>query len=952
MTASSDMLRTHVIEPAGWMLVHSIWQLACLAAFLAVGVRLLRNRSADLRYFLSAATLSAMVVLPAATFWLAVPASFQHGLKVVASADAAGAYGDPLPRSLSTAEVASAAFPMNEPQQPTAATTPPRPVGAQSAAWRGRLRLAFPWIVGVWTIGVLLLSLWNTGGWISVHRLIRLAVRPVPAELGKIAGQLATELKLRRVVTIVESAVIEVPCVVGWVRPMVLLPTAMIAGLTPCQLEAILAHELAHIRRSDYLANLLQTVAETLLFHHPGVWYVSNRLRIEREYCADLLAVAICGDHVRYADALVSLEQNVVNRASLAIAFSGGSLVNRIRRVLGLSTNDAGRTGSWLSGAALSIAALVALCAAPAISENMQLAAAPQVEIKRVWADSATYASGSVSPDGRYLSFVNWETGNLGVYDFENHVSRDLTNDGSWETPNQYAESPIWSPDSRRIAYTWLIDEKTEIRVVSLASGDVQTLWRAPEGNWGYGRAWSPSGEHILANFRPGPGEGSVALISASGDGPPQPLPGFPDRVNSLSFSPDGNYVAFARQSDDADSDIYIYDVAAGEVSAVVEHPAEDESPLFSSDGNWLTFVSTRDGTTAAWMAPFLRGQLGDPVLPLSPLPIHSRILGISGQGTYYFGKARSSSDLLVADYDPTTGVAGPPRLLVKTFQGRNLQPTWSEDGNRLLYCSIRPSPRGGTACVPVVRDERVSGRVSEQVFSIENVTGFNLPASGLAWAHGRSAFYLSSYLRTANPLVAETWLLECDVESGQSARVDASVSLSSTIAVAPRGDAVYRLRWDGARTEVIRHQRSDDSKSTVATIDETLMRVAMAPDGGLLALQNRNSLWTVDTAGGEAKSILRLDNQSQSIARGVAWTADSQSVVFVLTGNMPPKQASLMQIAATGGEPRALGVILPEMADVQVHPNGRQIAFTGRIDAHRAEVWSVENSLLTGKKP
>src|SRR4030095_13888079 len=113
---------------------------------------------------------------------------------------------------------------------------------------------------------------------------------------------------LFRSVHVVESIAVEVPTVIGWMRPVILLPVAAVAALTPAQVEAILAHELAHIRRHDYAVNLLQTTAETLLFYHPAVWWISKRIRAEREHCCDDVAVRVCGDAVSYAHALAELE--------------------------------------------------------------------------------------------------------------------------------------------------------------------------------------------------------------------------------------------------------------------------------------------------------------------------------------------------------------------------------------------------------------------------------------------------------------------------------------------------------------------------------------------------------------------------------------------------------------------------------------------------------------------
>src|SRR5207237_4946041 len=123
---------------------------------------------------------------------------------------------------------------------------------------------------------------------------------------------------------VVESALVDVPTVVGWLRPAILLPIAALASLSPEQVEAILAHELAHIRRHDYAVNVLQTFAETLLFYHPAVWWVSKRIRVEREHCCDDVAVAVCGDAVCYAEALATLEHGPSEGAGMPLAAPRG----------------------------------------------------------------------------------------------------------------------------------------------------------------------------------------------------------------------------------------------------------------------------------------------------------------------------------------------------------------------------------------------------------------------------------------------------------------------------------------------------------------------------------------------------------------------------------------------------------------------------------------------------
>ena len=120
-------------------------------------------------------------------------------------------------------------------------------------------------------------------------------------------------------------------------------------------MEAILAHELAHIRRHDYAVNVLQTLAETLLFYHPGVWWMSNRIREEREHCCDEIAVGVCGDALGYARALAALETWRTGSTTMAMAATGGSLIDRVRRILQLPLTDEPRSPSWVVTLALTL---------------------------------------------------------------------------------------------------------------------------------------------------------------------------------------------------------------------------------------------------------------------------------------------------------------------------------------------------------------------------------------------------------------------------------------------------------------------------------------------------------------------------------------------------------------------------------------------------------------------
>lgn len=338
MTLFGSLAASPVVLQAGWMLVHFLWQGAGIAALLAVALLALRRGSAQTRYAAACAALLGMAACPlvtlAALHWRA--ASDSARLTALLA---------PLPPRFAPQLLASGSF----------APLPARPLGT--------LESLLPAAVVLWCAGVLLLTIRALGGWLLVRRLCRTA-HPVGRGLGARAAEMARAMGIRRGIDLRLSARIQVPSVVGCVRAVILFPVGALAGLPTPQLEALLAHELAHVRRHNYLVNLIQTAVETLLFYHPAVWWVTRRIRAERENCCDDIAVAFLGDRRVYASALASLEE--LGAARLAMAAAGGELLDRIRRILGEPIMQTNRPAVFLA-AALALALASAPFALPRV---------------------------------------------------------------------------------------------------------------------------------------------------------------------------------------------------------------------------------------------------------------------------------------------------------------------------------------------------------------------------------------------------------------------------------------------------------------------------------------------------------------------------------------------------------------------------------------------------------
>ncbi len=355
----------------GWVLVHSLWQFALVALLAAVLQWALQRRAATTRHCALLAVMFVMVAVPVAT-WFS-PWSVDASVAAAKSGQIENYENVAPPQRVAQSQrgndtVAMTAVPAEMPVElaakpkPEPQRLPPAPVGL--AAW-------LPEIVLFWLAGVLLAALRPLFSWYTVRRLRTVGVSSVGDMVQKVLERTAKRLRLARAVEVLQSTVVKTPVVVGYFRPAVLLPLCVVTGLPESQLELILAHELAHIRRHDYLVNLLQTLVETLFFYHPAVWWLSSQIRNERENCCDDVAMATVGSRADYGRALLAIEELRATSPALSLAAHGGSLLARIRRIAGCEPAPrlAGG-GSILCVILISIAILAAVTWAAAPAEK------------------------------------------------------------------------------------------------------------------------------------------------------------------------------------------------------------------------------------------------------------------------------------------------------------------------------------------------------------------------------------------------------------------------------------------------------------------------------------------------------------------------------------------------------------------------------------------------------
>jgi beta-lactamase regulating signal transducer with metallopeptidase domain len=308
---------THHWEALGWTLIHFCWQAAAIALVYKLADLAMAKERTQTRYLLALVALLGMLAASIGTL----------------------AYEESMYRQASTSS-ASGVFTAKPSFQII-----PRPLAVidMPAAPKETAKLlasdVMPYLDFFWIVGVFCLSIRTVGGWWLIRRLRHNALQKAPHTLRIGLDRIRLQMGIPRFVDLRLSNRIASPLTVGVIRPLILLPITAITSLSPDQLEVVLAHELAHIRRADYFWNILQTMVETLFFFHPAVWWISHRLREQRELCCDDIAVDTCHDPAVYATALLRLEEQRKTHLHLAMALDGNqsrlSLRSRILRILG-----------------------------------------------------------------------------------------------------------------------------------------------------------------------------------------------------------------------------------------------------------------------------------------------------------------------------------------------------------------------------------------------------------------------------------------------------------------------------------------------------------------------------------------------------------------------------------------------------------------------------------------
>ncbi|MFQ5817037.1 MAG: hypothetical protein ACE5H2_03655 [Terriglobia bacterium] len=572
---------------------------------------------------------------------------------------------------------------------------------------------------------------------------------------------------------------------------------------------------------------------------------------------------------------------------------------------------------------------------------------------RQVWAPAGD--AWSVSPDDRYLIFIDWDTGDLAVRDLTTGENRRLTDKGEWSESDEFAEVSRVSPDGQQIAYGWFNGDRYDLRLVGLDGSGLRVLYSNEDVDYVEPGAWSPDGKSICATVTKWDRTNQIVLVSVA-DGSAKVLKTTDWRHPHVGqFSPDGRTIVydFPPEEGSPARDIFLLATDGSRELRLVEHPANDRVLGWTPNGKRLLFSSDRTGTNGVWVIPVAEGKpQGSPAL-VKPAIGSIRPLGFTQEGNFYYGLGTGIRDAYIAPLDPVTGkVVADAEPVSQRYVGSNRMPAWSPDGKSIAYLRTRNvSALGGQLVIRSV----ASGEEREFPLKL-TVHG---PFSPPCWSSdGRSV------LVTGTDSKGRQGFYRVDVETGEVTpfvRSEPRVT-SQEPAWSPDGNVVFYL---------LRRDRSTKSSSIVRREVETgqekelyravppafVSNFALSPDGQRLVFRGGEDyamhdvldvLKVMPATGGEPRDLMRVpvaEYHNISGIAGLAWTPDGAHLLFGRWRNWSADgRVELWRVPAAGGEPQKLGLAMEGLRGVRIHPDGRRIAFTAGSD--KGEVWVLENFL------
>lgn len=580
------------------------------------------------------------------------------------------------------------------------------------------------------------------------------------------------------------------------------------------------------------------------------------------------------------------------------------------------------------------------------------------------------WGQGEISPDGRYISYIDWDTGDLAVQDLTTGEKHYITHKDSWEESRAMVNNSRWSPDGKHIVYDWWGDKDSEpnfacIRIASPDGSKTRTLFKvSPDQEVSFTDGWSPDGKFILAGIFKSSVFGQLVIISVD-DGSVRILKSFDvmDKWLNADFSPDGDYVIFERRQEDSlvNSDLHILSIKDGKETPLITHPANDRLLGCASDGKSVLFASDRRGTQDVWLIQLEAGKIkGSPQLIKESLR-DIEPLGFTYDGSFYYVLPKSKKDVYVTSFDHAKdNLINIPEKPIEYVGRACNSPAFSPDGKYFAFIADRGTYQKSrfVICVRDLETEK------EQEFYPRHVNLMDLK-----WSPDGRFLYTRASDRPSSDFGSEFFnymICKVDTKTGEVLTVTQSEEDENhkinrfihSIDCATDGKSIFYVAEDWRKEkkcQLIQRKLQTGLEKTLYSVasPDRFFIISRSPDGKYLALTESDEnlgriIKIVPTGGGEVRELLNFKPDTGFIPY-CAWTNDGNHVLF--TKSMKDL-TEIWSVPILGGDPQMLGFKKGRLGFNQgrvyhltVHPCKPYVAFSS-YSQQEPEIWMIKNFL------
>ena len=550
---------------------------------------------------------------------------------------------------------------------------------------------------------------------------------------------------------------------------------------------------------------------------------------------------------------------------------------------------------------------------------------------------------GSPSPDGRLLSYVDWDTGNgeLAVIEIATGKKRCLTHKAPGDESWYFVGYSIFSPDGKKLAFTrWKDDDTTDLRIINVDGSGQRVLLSEKEIYDFLPNDWTADGKYILGVLQKNDKTNNIAYVSAI-DGSFRIIKEL-DKVppGRLGISSDARWIAYDFPQDEKSDkrDILLLADDGSREVPLVKHPADDRFLGWAPNGDWILFSSDRSGNWDAWIMPIKDGKpQGDirlvmrdfgQVGSLGKLP-----RGFTQNGSFYYSVRASLGDIYVAELDTEkTNILRPAKKTALRFEGSNSDPVWSPDGKYLAYLSER-EPEGLKSTAICI----MNMNTGEEIELFPKFKG----CARLRWFPDGKSFLVFGIDEND-----QTGLFKVNAKTGEITLIVTGDSGYYTAGCSPDGKKVFYGAdlWKEKIFRILMYDLSTQQKKEIYRSERQIFRMDISPDGKQLVFWETkdNTIKLISIDGGQPKVLLKLEEGG---INSVAWSPDGKDIFFskIIKGGKTGK-CELWRIPSEGGKPEKFELALDGLINLDIHPEGSRIAFTlWHVDE---EVWVMENFL------